>query len=115
MDTPLRLVHSTDHTENFMSRVFTEEFASRLEAVNRVARELRAMGYHTASEIIGEGSDRPTIEINPGAQRSTEPLVALGRGKLMEMQPDGSRIVSISHEGVRVVWREVSRAKAEAV
>ena len=45
----------------------------------------------------------------------TEPLVALGRGKLIETQPDGSRIVSIHHEGVRVVWREVSRAKAEAV
>ena len=40
-----------------MSRVFTEDFATRLEALNRVARELRAMGYHTASESIGEGRD----------------------------------------------------------
>ena len=34
----LHLVRPIAHTEHVMSRVFTEEFVSRLELVNRVAR-----------------------------------------------------------------------------
>ena len=111
----LSLVQPTDHTENFMSRIFTEEFAARLEALNRVARELRAIGYRTVSESVGDEHERPTIEINPGTARTTLPLVKLGHGRLIERQPDGSRVCSITREGVRVVWREITRAKAEAV
>ena len=111
----ISLVQPTAHTENFMSRIFTEEFAARLEALNRVARELRAMGYRTVSEHIGEENDTPIIEVEPGTQRTAAPLVALGNGKLMARQPDGSRVCSINRDGVRVIWREIDRPKAEAV
>ena len=63
----LHLVPPIAHTEHVMSRVFTEEFVSRLEAVNRVARVLRAMGYSVVQEQLYPGmTDRPSITVMPG-------------------------------------------------
>jgi hypothetical protein len=110
----LHLVHPIDHTEQFMSRVFTEEFASRLEAVNRVARELRALGYRVVRETLYPGqTDRPTIEVEPGTVRQVQPLVELGHGRTVENMPDGSRCCSIHRDGVRVMWREVLRSREQ--
>lgn len=102
----LHIVHSIDHTENFMSRVFTEEFAARLESINRVSRELRAMGYRTVREIMGQGRAMPTIEVQPGTIRQTKPLLDLGCGHMIEKRPDGSCVRSITRHGVIVTWRE---------
>ena len=114
MTANLALVRPIEDGPHFMRRVFTEEFATRLEAINRMARELRAMGYRTVSESIGGGDVRPAIEVEPGTQRTAKPLIELGHGRLAETLPDGSRICSITHDGVRVFWREVER-KTETV
>lgn len=103
----LHIVHSIDHTENFMSRVFTEEFAARLETINRVARELRAMGYRTVREHIGQGREVPTIEVDAGNTRSVAPLLDLAGGSLMrQKRGDGVQCLSIAHEGVRIQWEQ---------
>lgn len=112
MAAALHLVHPIDHTEHFMNRVFTEEFVARLEAVNRVTRELRVMGYSVVRETLYPGqTDRPTIEVQPGTTRQVQPLVELGHGRTIETLPDGTRCCSIHRDGVRVMWREVVRAK----
>ncbi|OIP06962.1 MAG: hypothetical protein AUK53_11825 [Betaproteobacteria bacterium CG2_30_59_46] len=106
MAAALHLVHSIDHTESFMSRIFTEEFVSRLEAINRVSRELRAQGYRTVREIMGQGRAMPTIEVQPGTNMQAKPLLDLGCGHMLEKRPDGSFIRSITRHGVIVMWRE---------
>ena len=97
-----------------MSSVFTEEFISRLEAVNRVARELHAMGYSVVQESLHPGmTDRPTITVMPGTTKQLQPLLELGRGRTTEAQADGSRLCSIHYQGIRVIWKEVQRAKEQ--
>ena len=111
----LHLVHPIAHTEHAMSRVFTEEFVSRMEAVNRVARELRAMGYSVVREQLYPGmTDRPSITVMPGTTKQLQPLLELGHGRTTETQADGSRLCSIHYQGIRVVWKEVQRAKEQA-
>lgn len=109
MAAALHIVHSIDRTENFMSRVFTEEFAQRLESINRVSRELRAMGYRTVREIMGQGRAMPTIEVQPGTVRQSKPLLDIGYGHVIEKRADGSCIRSITRSGVIVMWQEAAR------
>lgn len=98
-----------------MSSVFTEAFVSRLEAVNRVARTLRAMGYDVMQEMLHHGqAERPCIVVVPGSTKHTRPLLELGCGCTTTIQPDGSRQCSIHYQGIRVIWREVLRAKEQA-
>ncbi len=112
MTAVLHLVRPIAHTEHVMSRVFTEEFVSRLKLVNRVARELRAMGYRVVQESLYPGqTDRPTITVTPGSTKQLKPLLELGHGRTIETQADGSRLCSIHYQGIRVAWKEVLRAK----
>ncbi len=114
MPAVLRLIRPTVHPEHVMSKVFTETFVSRLEAVNRVARTLRAMGYGVMQEMLPhDQTERPCIVVVPGSTKQLRPLLELGGGCTTTTLPDGSRQCSIHYQGIRVIWREILRAKEQ--
>lgn len=84
-----------------MSKVFTETFVSRLEAVNRVARTLRAMGYGVMQEMLPhDQTERPCIVVVL-KHETTAPTAGIGRWLHYHHLPDGSRQCSIHYQGIR--------------
>lgn len=106
----LRIVEATDPAEDFMSpKVLTESHQQRLRQLNNVSRALRALGYQLARASANDNS-HPTVEIEPGVNRSTKQLLAMSESHYASIDKDGTRTISIIYSGVRVVWREGAQA-----